>query len=95
MNQIDLEACSDHGVIVFNAPYANTRSVVELAIGEIVMLARGVFAKSKDLHNGVWNKSATGAFEIRGKKLGIIKRSGAGVSVYPSRRISIEAQGAN
>ena len=72
VNQIDLEACSDHGVIVFNAPYANTRSVVELAIGEIVMLARGVFAKSRDLHNGVWNKSATGAFEIRGKKLGIV-----------------------
>ena len=72
VNQIDLEACSDHGVIVFNAPYANTRSVVELAIGEIVMLARRVFAKSTDLHNGVWNKSATGAFEVRGKKLGLV-----------------------
>ena len=72
VNQIDLDVCSDHGVVVFNAPYANTRSVVELAIGEIVMLARRVFAKSTDLHNGVWNKSAAGAFEVRGKKLGLV-----------------------
>ena len=72
VNQIDLEACSDHGVIVFNAPYANTRSVVELAIGEIIMLARRVFAKSSELHDGVWEKSAAGAFEVRGKKLGIV-----------------------
>lgn len=72
VNQIDLEACSDHGVIVFNAPYANTRSVVELALGEIIMLARKIFAKSNDLHRGSWEKSATGAFEVRGKKLGIV-----------------------
>jgi D-3-phosphoglycerate dehydrogenase len=72
VNQIDLEACSDHGVIVFNAPYANTRSVVELALGEIVILARRIFSKSNDLHRGVWEKSAAGAFEIRGKKLGIV-----------------------
>jgi len=71
-NQIDLDACSEHGVIVFNAPYANTRSVVELAIGEIIMLARKVLEKSSATHRGVWNKSAAGAFEIRGKKLGIV-----------------------
>jgi D-3-phosphoglycerate dehydrogenase len=71
-NQIDLEACSDHGVVVFNAPYANTRSVVELAIGEILVLARRVFDKAADLNQGVWNKSADGAFEVRGKKLGIV-----------------------
>ncbi len=72
VNQIDLEACSDHGVIVFNAPYANTRSVVELALGEIIMLARRIFSKSNDLHRGAWEKSAAGAFEVRGKKLGIV-----------------------
>jgi len=71
-NQVDLEACSDHGVIVFNAPYANTRSVVELAIGEILALARRVLDKATDLHRGIWDKSANGAFEIRGKKLGIV-----------------------
>ncbi len=71
-NQVDLDACSDHGVIVFNAPYANTRSVVELALGEILVLARRVLEKAADLKRGFWDKSANGAFEVRGKKLGIV-----------------------
>jgi D-3-phosphoglycerate dehydrogenase len=71
-NQIDLEAAADHGVAVFNAPYSNTRSVVELALGEIMVLMRKVYQKSVQLHDGVWDKSADGAHEIRGKKLGII-----------------------
>jgi len=71
-NQIDIDACSKRGVIVFNAPYSNTRSVVELVLGEIIMLIRGVFDRSAKLHQGIWDKSASGTFEIRGKKLGII-----------------------
>ncbi len=70
--QIDLETCKENGVIVFNAPYSNTRSVVELAIGEIIMLMRSVFQRSTELHNGQWNKTANGSREVRGKKLGII-----------------------
>jgi D-3-phosphoglycerate dehydrogenase len=71
-NQIDLTACSLKGVAVFNAPFSNTRSVVELAIGEIIMLFRGVYEKCQKLHNGIWDKSAKNNFEVRGKKLGII-----------------------
>jgi len=70
--QIDLEACKENGVVVFNAPYSNTRSVVELAIGEIIMLMRSVFQRSTEIHNGQWNKTAAGSREVRGKKLGII-----------------------
>ncbi|WP_420570848.1 phosphoglycerate dehydrogenase [Kordia sp.] len=70
--QIDLEACKENGIIVFNAPYSNTRSVVELAIGEIIMLMRSVFSRSTELHNGQWNKTAKGSREVRGKKLGIV-----------------------
>ena len=70
--QIDLEAAKENGVVVFNAPYSNTRSVVELAIGEIIMLMRSVFQRSTELHNGQWNKTAQGSREVRGKKLGII-----------------------
>lgn len=70
--QIDLEACKEKGVVVFNAPYSNTRSVVELAIGEIIMLMRSVFQRSTELHNGHWNKTAAGSREVRGKKLGIV-----------------------
>ncbi|MFB9863256.1 phosphoglycerate dehydrogenase [Rufibacter immobilis] len=71
-NQIDLQTCTERGIIVFNAPYSNTRSVVEMAIGEIIMLSRGLVEKSNRLHQGEWDKSAKGSNEIRGKKLGII-----------------------
>jgi D-3-phosphoglycerate dehydrogenase len=70
--QIDLESCKENGVVVFNAPYSNTRSVVELAIGEIIMLMRSVFQRSSEIHNGQWSKTAQGSREVRGKNLGII-----------------------
>ena len=72
-NQIDLPATTARGVAVFNAPYSNTRSVVELAIAEIISLARRLHEKSTDMHNGVWNKSAAGSHEVRGRTLGIIQ----------------------
>ncbi|SDR97052.1 phosphoglycerate dehydrogenase [Gramella sp. MAR_2010_147] len=71
-NQIDLEACLKKGVAVFNAPYSNTRSVVELAIGEIILLMRNLPDRIAEMHKGEWNKSAMGSYEIRGKKLGIV-----------------------
>ena len=70
--QIDLDACKNKGVVVFNAPYSNTRSVVELAIGEIIMLMRSIFPRSTEIHNGQWNKTAANAREVRGKNLGIV-----------------------
>ncbi len=71
-NQINLQACTKRGIAVFNAPYSNTRSVVELAIGEAILLLRGIVEKSNNLHRGVWDKSAKNSNEIRGKTLGII-----------------------
>ncbi len=71
-NQIDLKTCSQKGIAVFNAPFSNTRSVGELAIGEIIMLFRGVYDKCRKLHEGIWCKSAKNNYEIRGKKLGIV-----------------------
>ena len=70
--QIDLEHAKKQGVVVFNAPYSNTRSVVELAIGEIIMLMRSVFARSSEIHSGQWQKTASGSREVRGKNLGIV-----------------------
>jgi len=71
-NQIDLAACNEHGVAVFNAPYANTRSVVELAISEAIALTRHIPEKNSALHSKLWKKSANGAHEVRGKTLGIV-----------------------
>lgn len=70
--QIDLDTSRRKGVAVFNAPYSNTRSVVELAIGEIIMLMRSVFPRSTEIHNGQWQKTAAGSREVRGKNLGIV-----------------------
>ncbi|WIK64961.1 phosphoglycerate dehydrogenase [Gleimia hominis] len=71
-NQIDLAAASNAGVAVFNAPYSNTRSVVELAIAEIIALNRRLTVKNSNLHHGLWAKSAAGSHEVRGKTLGIV-----------------------
>src|SRR6201994_1011907 len=72
VNQVDLKAATNNGVVVFNAPYSNTRSVAELVIGLAIMLIRRIPDKSKAAHDGVWLKEAKGSFEVRGKTLGII-----------------------
>lgn len=71
-DQMDLPSLTEGGIAAFNAPYQNTRSVVELALGEMIILNRGVFEKSNKLHQGIWDKSAKNSNEIRGKNLGII-----------------------
>ena len=71
-NQIDLHAAAERGVAVFNAPFSNTRSVVELALAEILALTRRMTVLDKALHAGVWDKSADGAHEVRGRTLGIV-----------------------
>jgi D-3-phosphoglycerate dehydrogenase / 2-oxoglutarate reductase len=71
-NQIDLKSATREGIAVFNAPFANTRSVAELVLAEIIALSRGLFSKAFQMHLGEWNKSSNGCYEVRGKKLGII-----------------------
>jgi D-3-phosphoglycerate dehydrogenase len=71
-NQVDLEAAQEKGIVVFNAPYSNTRSVAELVLGEAILLLRGIPQKNAVAHRGGWLKSADNAFEIRGKTLGIV-----------------------
>jgi D-3-phosphoglycerate dehydrogenase len=71
-NQIDLEAATRRGIAAFNAPYSNTRSVVELAIADIIAMARRLTERDKALHAGIWDKSAEGSHEVRGRTLGIV-----------------------
>jgi D-3-phosphoglycerate dehydrogenase len=71
-NQIDLPAASKRGVAVFNAPFSNSRSVVELALAEIIALTRRLTDKNAEMHAGEWNKSALGSHEVRGRRLGIV-----------------------
>jgi len=80
-NQVDLPACDARGVAVFNAPFSNTRSVVELALAELILLMRGIPAKLRLMQAGTWDKSAEGAHEVRGKRLGIIGYGNIGMQL--------------
>ncbi len=80
-NQVDLQAAAARGIAVFNAPFSNTRSVAELVLAEAILLLRGVAAKNAAAHRGQWQKSAAGAFEIRGKQLGIIGYGNIGMQL--------------
>jgi D-3-phosphoglycerate dehydrogenase len=80
-NQVDLGAAAELGVPVFNAPYSNTRSVAELVIAQAILLLRRIPEKNAKTHRGEWDKTATGAFEVRGKTLGIIGYGNIGSQV--------------
>ena len=81
VNQVDLKAATKNGVVVFNAPYSNTRSVAELVIGLSIMLIRRIPDKNKAAHEGTWMKDAKNSFELRGKTLGIIGYGNIGSQV--------------
>ena len=81
VNQVALQAATDAGVAVFNAPYSNTRSVAELVIGAAILLIRKIPEKNKAAHNGIWLKESSGSYELRGKTLGIIGYGNIGSQV--------------
>lgn len=81
VNQVDLKAATRKGVVVFNAPYSNTRSVAELVMGVAVMLIRRITDKNTAAHKGIWMKEAKGSYELRGKTLGIIGYGNIGSQV--------------
>lgn len=81
VNQVDLEAATESGVAVFNAPYSNTRSVAELVIGASILLVRKIIDKNIGAHKGEWLKDASGAHELRGKTMGIIGYGNIGSQV--------------
>ena len=80
-NQVDLKAARENGVVVFNAPFSNTRSVAEMVISEIVMLSRKIGTRNNEMHQGIWNKSSAQCYEVRGKTLGIIGYGNIGTQV--------------
>ena len=81
VNQVNLKAATKKGVVVFNAPYSNTRSVAELVIGASIILIRKILDKNNAAHKGIWMKDAKGSFELRGKTLGLIGYGNIGSQV--------------
>lgn len=80
-NQVNLKSAREHGVVVFNAPFSNTRSVAEMVLAEIVMLSRKLGSRNTEMHQGIWNKSSNQCFEVRGKTLGIVGYGNIGSQV--------------
>jgi D-3-phosphoglycerate dehydrogenase len=80
-NQIDLDCARERGVVVFNAPFSNTRSVAELVIAETILLMRGIPLRNAGTHRGEWMKTASGSHEVRGKTLGIVGYGHIGTQV--------------
>lgn len=80
-NQVDLDAALMHGIPVFNAPFSNTRSVAEMVLAEAILLLRRIPEKNERVHKGFWDKTAEGAYETRGKTLGIIGYGNIGSQV--------------
>jgi D-3-phosphoglycerate dehydrogenase / 2-oxoglutarate reductase len=81
VNQVNLKAATSKGIVVFNAPYSNTRSVAELVIGLSIVLIRRIVDKNKAAHDGIWMKEAKGSYELRGKTLGIVGYGNIGSQV--------------
>lgn len=71
-NQVDLQYAANAGIVVFNSPFSNSRSVAELLIGEIIVLARQLGDRNMEMHKGTWNKVSAKCWEVRGKTLGIV-----------------------
>lgn len=80
-NQVDLDAATRRGIVVFNAPFSNTRSVAELVIAEAILLLRGLPEKNAAAHRGEWQKTAAHSYEIRGKRLGIVGYGNIGMQL--------------
>jgi D-3-phosphoglycerate dehydrogenase len=72
VNQIACDDAAQRGVAVFNSPFSNTRSVAELTIAETIALYRRLADQTANMHRGIWDKSAAGAHEVRGRTIGLI-----------------------
>jgi D-3-phosphoglycerate dehydrogenase len=71
-DSVDKEATAAAGVMVFNDPSSNARSVVELAIGHLIALSRRLYETNTQTHAHEWHKTDKERYEIGGKVLGVV-----------------------
>ena len=72
VDNVDLDAASARGVLVLNAPGANSVSVAEHALALTLALARSVARADAQMKSGVWDKARLRGAELRGKTLGVV-----------------------
>ncbi len=89
LDTIDHEYAKEKGIAVMNTPLANSKSVAELAIGYMLMMARSLYAASATMKAEKWEKKAFNGDEIGGKTLGLIGIGNIGKEVA-KRAIAME-----
>jgi D-3-phosphoglycerate dehydrogenase / 2-oxoglutarate reductase len=72
VDNVDVAAATERGIVVMNAPGANSVSVAELALALMLSLSRAIPAADAAMKRGVWDKRTLTGAELRGKILGII-----------------------
>ena len=80
-DSVDKQACADHGIVVFNDPISNNRSVVEMVVAHLIALSRRLYETDLDTRAGGWDKSSTERYEVQGKVLGILGLGNIGRAV--------------
>jgi D-3-phosphoglycerate dehydrogenase len=86
LDNVDLQAATDHGVVVAFTPEQNTNSVAELAIGLIFGLARMIPAADNDTKSGGWKRQQFTGVEVLGKTLGVVGFGRIGVCTAAKAR---------
>src|SRR5687767_11912505 len=72
VDNVDVDAATERGIVVMNAPGANSISVAELAVALMLALARGVSVADAAMKKGVWDKKRLTGTELRDKTLGVV-----------------------
>ncbi len=72
VDNVDLAAASARGIVVMNAPGANSISVAELALAQMLALARHLPAADAAMKQRKWEKKKFAGHELRGKTLGVV-----------------------
>ena len=81
VDNIDLSAAKECGVVVVNAPMSTSLAVAELAIGMLLALARRIPYADQTMKAGKWDKQSLQGIELNGKVLGVIGMGNIGAAV--------------
>jgi D-3-phosphoglycerate dehydrogenase len=81
VDNIDLQAARQHGIVVVNTPTATTQAVAELTVGLLFSLARQIPFLDSALKQGQWLKNETSGLELNGKTLGVFGLGNIGMAV--------------
>jgi D-3-phosphoglycerate dehydrogenase len=86
VDNIDVDAATERGIAVLNAPSGNTISAAELAFALLLALVRRVPAADRSMKQGIWDRKSFGGIELYGKTLGLVGAGRIGTAVAQRAR---------